>query len=289
MGEKLGLLASLPALVAVLGCGDAGNEVTADAALPVDAAPVPDTAVPDAVALLGDRSDVVGRTWHIEAARSRHRLLEPVPHMSGTYLRWNEADDTFDAHGPCNEIHGRFEASGNALTASDTWKTTVGCPTPWVERLELAIGRDIEAIAFFTVVGDELVFTDGDGNVTMVLGSSGIPAGETYAVPRLDDGFTPTDPPITFAVHGDGTVTGSAGCNDFSASIAVGHDSISITDLAAGDAVCPDSAVMAMEQQFLAALPQATTYRVFTGGAWISSSAGTELFALHLALDGGSW
>jgi len=289
MGEKLGLLLSLPALVAVLGCGDASNEATADAALPVDAAPLPDTAVPDAVPLLGDRSDVVGRTWHVEAARSRHRLLEPVPLMAGTWLRWNEADDTFEGRGPCNEIHGQFEASGNALAASDMWQTTVGCPEPWVERLGSAIWRDIEAVAFFTVVGDELVFTDGDGNVTMVLGSSGIPAGETYAVPRLDDGFTPTDPPITFAVHGDGAVTGSAGCNDFSASITVGHDSISITDVASGDAVCPDSDVMAMEQQFLASLPQATTYSVTRGGAWISSSSGTVLFRLILGLDGGSW
>ena len=65
---------------------------------------------------------------------------------------------------------------------------------------------------------------------------------------------------MTAAFGADGSLSGFAGCNTYTASYeTAGGDAIAITDVATTRKACADDA-MEVEQQFVAALGNATTY-----------------------------
>jgi heat shock protein HslJ len=66
--------------------------------------------------------------------------------------------------------------------------------------------------------------------------------------------------PITITFGVDGNLTGSSGCNSFSASYQVNGPALSIGTPEQGSRMLCETLVMIQEQRFLALLPQAVSY-----------------------------
>ena len=90
--------------------------------------------------------------------------------------------------------------------------------------------------------------------------------GTSWVVTGYDDGSqTVTDvlagTTLTATFAEDGTITGNSGCNDYNGPYTVTGNQIKIGPLASTMKAC-EQAVMDQEQQYLAALSTAATYRI---------------------------
>ena len=85
---------------------------------------------------------------------------------------------------------------------------------------------------------------------------------------------------ITASFAADETLTGSAGCNRYSASFTIGGGAIEIAQPSATRKACAEpEGVMAQEAAYLAALPTAVRYRIDGGSLALLSADGTYVVA----------
>jgi heat shock protein HslJ len=67
---------------------------------------------------------------------------------------------------------------------------------------------------------------------------------------------------VTAIFDSGGRMSGSAGCNSYSAEYAVDGNKIKVGPIVQTEMACEDQKVMEQEQAYLAALAKATTYRI---------------------------
>jgi len=94
-----------------------------------------------------------------------------------------------------------------------------------------------------------------------------------------------TGPSATFS---DGKVSGSAGCNRFTASYTLDGSALEIGDIATTNMACPPPAD-AVERKFLAALERVEGWRVEDGELVLEDGDGGELLRFHEASPAGAW
>jgi heat shock protein HslJ len=90
------------------------------------------------------------------------------------------------------------------------------------------------------------------------------------------------DTEVTAVFGEDGTLTGSAGCNTYRATYEADRGTITIGEPAATRKACAEpEGVMEQEQAYLAALPQATSYRVEGSSLSLLTAEGTYVAIYH--------
>ena len=94
-----------------------------------------------------------------------------------------------------------------------------------------------------------------------------------------------TGPSATFS---DGTVTGSAGCNRYTASYTQDGSALEIGDVATTNMACPPPAD-AVERKFLAALERVEGWRLEDGDLVLEDGDRGELLRFHEASPAGAW
>ncbi len=94
-----------------------------------------------------------------------------------------------------------------------------------------------------------------------------------------------TGPSATFS---GGTVSGSAGCNRYTASYTQDGSALEIGDVAATNMACPPPAD-AVERKFLAALERVEGWQVEDGELVLEHEGGGELLRFHEASPAGAW
>ncbi len=166
----------------------------------------------------------------------------------------------------CNTYSGSFHARGGALRiGSDIAVTSARCPRGMtVERAYLKL---LPLVRSYDIAGKTLLLSGGDEKTLLVYdvfdGTDAI-AGAWAAINYYTGtGVQPviTGSPIT-AAFDRGMVTGDSGCNNFSGPYELTNSSITIGPLSSTLAACVDPARQTQEEQYLAALQLATTYRV---------------------------
>ncbi len=120
----------------------------------------------------------------------------------------------------------------------------------WLKYGAIALG----AVGFIVIVG--LALSDGDGEIE---GRSWVARGMT-----IDGASMPTiEPAAPVANFVDGTVSGVAGCNNYSGSYSIDGDSITIGPLASTLMSCGDQeGVVEQETAYLGLLQSAETFSV---------------------------
>ena len=166
----------------------------------------------------------------------------------------------------CNRYRGTYTVDGDSLTIDAGGSTLIACPPPKdeIERAYLAALGDV---ASWSMDGEQLVLSDADGNELLRYEVASI-VGDWTVTGILDADANAISSPIagteitaTFAE--DGSLTGSAGCNNYTTSYEADEGEIAIEPVAATKKLCPEpEGVMDQEAAFLAALEQTTLYNL---------------------------
>ena len=167
----------------------------------------------------------------------------------------------------CNTYRAPYKASGSKLTIGpDIASTRMACPPP-ADTVESAYLQALPKVATYAVQGATLRLLDASGGALLVYTKADLDAA---LLGRWEATGYYTGTAIQ-SVVGDATLTadfegtnvsGNAGCNNFNGAFQADRDQISMGPFASTMMACADDALPTQEQQYLAALEAAKTFRV---------------------------
>lgn len=213
-------------------------------------------------------ADVEGVPWILESGAG---FASGGPAPTATF-----ADGRVTGTSGCNRYGGTYAVQGGRLSIETGPMTLKACPPPAdeVERAYLAaLGR----VSGWRVDGDALVLL-ADG-APLLRFRAGSPVGSwtvTSLVHRdaLASPIPGTELTAVFAE--DGTLSGSAGCNQYTARYATTGDVLEISPPASTRKFCETpEGVMDQEASYLAALPEAARFQLGENGLELLRADGT--------------
>ena len=163
----------------------------------------------------------------------------------------------------CNHFTAPYTVDGDKLEIGTIATTQMACPPPQA-AVEQAYLAALDKVASWRTDGDELVLSDGDGNELLRYGMPSIDGDYEATAIRTVDAFASLIPGTTItAKFAGGTITGSGGCNTYTASYTTDRGSIHVDPPAATRKLCADPpGVSEQEADYFAALAAADHYQV---------------------------
>ena len=185
------------------------------------------------------------------------------------------SDGTVSGSTGCNRFTATYTLDGEALEIGTVAATNAACPDDTTEREFLAA---LERVEGWRLEDGELALDD-DGGDELLRFRAPSPVGAWEATMfRQGDGVSSPlpDTQVTAAFGEDRTLSGSAGCNSYTATYTADRGAITIGEPAATRKACvKPTGVMEQEQAYLKALPRATGYRVEGTSLSLLTSEGT--------------
>ena len=164
----------------------------------------------------------------------------------------------------CNRYTAGFTIDGNSLGIGEIATTRMACPPP-ADAIERAYLAAFGQVAEWRAEDDEFVLADADGAELLryeratPVGSwqvTGLLSGDAFVSPIAGTELT-----ATFA--DDESVSGSSGCNTYTAEFTTDKGAIQIQDVAGTEKACAEPAgVMEQEATYLALLPSVVKFRL---------------------------
>lgn len=210
------------------------------------------------------------------------------PQLAGVIWRWEQTlmnnGDTFTPDNPnnytvqfmedgallfqadCNQGSGAYTADSSALTIALGPMTLVACP-PGSQADQFIANLNAAAIYFFENGNLFIDLMVDSGTMRFSSQSLGL-AGTSWLATGYNNGQAAVaslmaNTAITANFGAGGQLTGSAGCNTYTATYQAAGNSITISPAVTTRMACPQpEGVMAQEAQYLAALVTATTYQL---------------------------
>ncbi|NJN80970.1 MAG: META domain-containing protein [Caldilineaceae bacterium] len=251
--------------------------------------PVQDAITATEVAVeLESATALVGTAWQAEYFGSPD---DGVPVIPGTRLTVNYLVGRYAGSGGCNWFLGVYAVEGPSLRMQTPAMTALACEPVGIVEQEGTFMSSLENVTDYRIEdGKLLAFTvEAQLLLTMVPADEvpveGTPWHLRFAV---EDTFSVPPIPgtmITALFEGD-QMSGSAGCNDYSATVAMDESgNFSVSDVKIGDTVCTDpEGIMDQETAFMTALESTRRY-LKLAGALDLQGAGSE----PLMLFGVEW
>ncbi len=264
MKKMIVVLSVLAALLALVACNPSGGQepIAADATEPVatDAAANEET-VMEASMLQGVRWVLVS---YLNAAGETAEALADRE----VTAEFN-ADGQLGGSAGCNRYFASYTVDGDALTIGQAGSTMMACEPAEVMEQEARFLAVLPTAAGWHVEGDQLHILDANGQ-TVALFAASEPAsltGGTWSATGINNGKQAVtslviDTTVTAVFGEDGSLNGSAGCNNFMTSYTLDGQNITIEPAATTRKMCPGEGVMEQETQFLTALTTATTWNI---------------------------
>ena len=179
----------------------------------------------------------------------------------------------------CNRFTAGYTLDGDSIDVGQIASTRMACLPP-ADAIEKAYLAAFGKVSGWRVDGDKLVLLDADRN-ELLRYAAATPVGEWEATAILQgDAFASPLPgtKLTAGFGSDGKLSGSAGCNRYTASYTTDKGAIEITKPAATRKLCPAPAgIMEQEAAYLSVLPAAVSYRVDEHSLELLSADGTGL------------
>lgn len=244
--------------------GDALELRTADGALAVsfvaagEAAAAPSEPVESAASLEGPM-------WQLVEYLGQDGALAPAG-VEGT-IRF--LDGRAGGNTGCNSFFASYTVDGNQLTFAEAGSTMMACPEPAMSQ-EQAFLTNLGLVASYEIAGTQLTLFDAAGETLFVfeLQVATPLTGTLWLATNYNNGRGAVTSlvigsEITATFAEDGTLSGSAGCNRYTATYTLDGDQISITPLATTMMFCEEpEGVMEQETEFVAALEMADVFSI---------------------------
>jgi len=206
---------------------------------------------------------LAGTAWMLTTLNG----AEPLPET--TITASFDADGTLNGTNSCNRYGAVYEVDGEAITITLGPTTLMACPDPIMLQADEYMAA-LASAAAYQIQGDVLELRDSEGVVVAAFTAqpTGL-AGTSWDVIAYNNGKEAVvsliiGTQITADFGEDETLTGNAGCNDYSAPYqADDAGNISIGPAVTTFMECSEpEGIMEQELQYLAALQTAATYRV---------------------------
>ncbi len=209
---------------------------------------------------------LAGTSWSLATYVSPDGVSTPaVPDTDGAPLIFGD-DGALGGSTGCNSLMGTYEQDGSTLSITTGGLTMMACMGDLALQEDAVLKALAQVASFEATTGLTLLSESGDVLLTYDAGITDL-AGTTWQATGINNGAggvvaDDTTAGVTIAFADDGTVSGSGGCNTFTASYSTSdEDQIQIGPVASTRMACEEP-VMATEQQFFAALENSTTYTV---------------------------
>jgi heat shock protein HslJ len=226
---------------------------------------------------LSDAPRLEGVRWQLIELRGHALSAGPGPSLLLDGGRASGSDG-------CNRFIGPYTRSGADLRIGPGLAgTRMACPDPVQTQADVfatALADARRHRTRSTTTGDRLELLGADGAVLAAFtAQSQTLAGTRWEVTGIHDGrqavvSVQDGTRVTLAFDGQGRVSGSAGCNRFTARFESGPGTVRIEAPAATRMACPEPGVMAQEQAFLRALEAARTVRIEAGALELRDADG---------------
>jgi heat shock protein HslJ len=223
-------------------------------------------AAPASAAITTDKPggmDLEGPTWRLVALGEKNESTLGSARAAVT-ARFGQGQ--VSGSSGCNHYQGSYKVEGTQLTVGPLAGTMMACPPPVME-IEDAFRGAFAGGGRFAVENGRLTLTANAGSV-LVFQAQPEPSleGPTWGVTGYNNGRQAVVSPLLHTeltlVFRGGSISGSSGCNSYTASYTRDGDRLTIGPLASTRKACPGTDVMQQEQEFLAALAAAATWSI---------------------------
>lgn len=231
-------------------------------------------------------ADAPNETWSLVEVVSMTRALEgtlwqlvtfpdadgeTVNALTGATTLELDGSGRFGGNAGCNSYGGSYTLDGTALELGDAVSTLMACLDEALMMQETQFLGNLANVASYAIVDDQLQLLDSNGTALMTFDAvEHTPlAGTNWVMTWYNDGSGG----LVSALEGvevtalfdaaEGRLSGSAGCNSYSATYTAGSGSISIGPAISTRMACPQpEGVMAQEAAYLGALAGAAAYQI---------------------------
>jgi heat shock protein HslJ len=214
-----------------------------------------------------DMTDLIGVTWQLDAYIEEGTEQSAVAEAPATLML--QEDGRFQGHTGCNIFSGSYELDGESLSFQPGPMTQKACAEP-IARQERALLTGLKQVASFSLEGDQLRLLDAEGNPLLLLSPQQTPGltDVSWQLLYFNNGRGGMEANlvterITAQFDAQGTVSGNAGCNNYTARYQMEDGTLTISEIAVTEMQCIEpEGVMETESAFLQNLGRAATYRI---------------------------
>ena len=212
-------------------------------------------------------SNLEGQTWKLDWYLDSQGKQTKV--LAGTEITAEFKDGNLAGNAGCNNYFGTYQVDGNMLKVSGIGSTMMACLETGVMEQEQAYLAALGQSATFQAQADSLQIADASGKTILAYSVlQPLPlTGTLWELTAYNNGKQAvvsllTGTKITALFAADNSLTGSAGCNTYTASYKVNGSQIQIGSAASTMMFCsqPDG-IMDQETAYLKALESANTTR----------------------------
>ncbi len=212
-----------------------------------------------------DSAGLEGATWQLVSVADESGALVEVP--AGVEATATFADGAVSGSSGCNNYSAGYTLDGESLSIMPGPMTMMACPEPQM-TVEMQLMAAYGATAAYAIADGQLSLLDAAGNpvATFAVVEPAALTGVTWVALFYNNGrgaavSVLADTEITALFGDDGSLSGSAGCNNYMGGFTTDGSSIAIDPPASTRKACPD-AIMQQEAEYLAALPTAATFTI---------------------------
>ncbi len=267
----------LVGLVVVLaGCGGA-NATPAPATQVIDVVEAADT--------VQDEAALANTAWQ---AVSFGSLDDGIPVIPDTYPSLHFLVDRYSGYTGCNWFLGVYETDGNSMSIETPTSTAGGCEGEELVEQDGTYASSLLNVTNYELADDTLLlYTVEDQLFLTMVPLESLPFAETTwelkffsTEPEYWQAHLP-DTLITAQYNGE-QITGTAGCNDYSASYTRSDDQLTLGELTVTQKTCDDpEGVMGQESEYLSMLATAGAVIESARTLELLTSDGTPLLLYH--------
>lgn len=251
------------------------------------------------VKVVSQQRALEGTTWVLRSyADDQGSLVEVFPGSEVT-ARFQEGQ--VGGNASCNSYFGTFTVDGARMTIDIGGATMMMCVPEPLAAQEQAVLRAMGSAGFHLIAGNELRIADTDGRTVLiydVLQPASL-SGTLWELTGYNNGkggfssvLAGTE--ITATFGDNGSITGTAGCNNYAGSYEVEDNRISISPLATTMMFCGEpEGIMDQESAYTAAIESASTFQVEGETLTLYNAEGTRMAAFRVRqpaeLTGATW
>ena len=232
------------------------------------------------------QSPIIG-AWDLSSYTNGKGGIETVIAGSATTAVF-APDGKLSGSGGCNQYTaGYTTTASNGITITQPITTLMACQENVMQQ-ETRYLSLLQKAAKYEISGDQLTMSDSSGAKILIYHKrANTPITGSWNLFSYNNGKggieTVIMGSVTTAVFGsDGKLSGSAGCNQYSATYTTSGQSINITQPASTRMAC-ESTLMQQETQYLSLLPTAAKYETSGDQLTLFNSTGTKILIYKTA------
>ncbi len=217
-----------------------------------------------------DAISLIGTNWEVISYNNGKEAVVSVLAETRMTAVFGE-DGVMAGTAGCNSYSAGFETDGDNIVIGPAASTGMFCAEPeGVMDQEMLYLAAIQNASTYRIDNDRLEIRDASGalQASYQAAEQASLSGSAWSLLTHNNGnqamvSTIIGTEITAIFGEDGTLSGSAGCNNYTAGFEIDGDAISIGPAASTRKLCPEpEGVMEQETQYLAAIQNAATYTI---------------------------